>query len=267
MKICILGCSGFIGSHLAERLLDDGRHEVAGIDRVSAKIEHLLGRPQFAFHELDASTEPNLRELVGRSDAVVHLAAICNPALYNTRPLAVIDANFTDALPAVRLCRERGSRLVYFSTCEVYGKTLAGLAPEGSAFRDDPANYVMKEDGTHFVTGPVSKQRWTYACAKQLVERVIYAEGRMNGLDYTIIRPFNFIGPRMDFLPGIDGVGIPRVFPLFMQALLDGGPLRLVEGGRNSRTFVHIADAVEACCCAIERPDDQIDHDGGAHHE
>ena len=60
----------------------------------------------------------------------------------------------------------------------------------------------------------------------------------------------------MDFLPGIDGEGIPRVFPLFMQALLDGGPLRLVEGGRNSRTFVYIADAVEACCRVIERPDE-----------
>jgi UDP-apiose/xylose synthase len=251
LRLCILGCSGFIGSHLTKRLLDDGTHEIIGVDVVKGKVEDLIGRPHFAFRELDASDENALRPIVEECDAIVHLAAICNPSIYNKQPSTVIDANYTHVLPTVRLCRETTTRLVFFSTCEVYGKTPAAIVRSRAG---DEAPYVLSEDASHLILGPVGKQRWTYACAKQLAERIIYAEGQENGLDFTIVRPFNFIGPRMDYLPGLEGTGIPRVFPIFMQALLEGAALPLVDGGHNRRTFIHISEAVDACVRIIERP-------------
>ncbi|HHN45890.1 MAG TPA: NAD-dependent epimerase/dehydratase family protein, partial [Planctomycetes bacterium] len=190
-----------------------------------------------------------------KADAVVNLAALCNPALYNTRPLDVIDINFTHVLPLVRSCSKHRRMLVHFSTCEVYGKTIAGFAPQGSEFAEDARNYLLSEDASPLVLGPVQRQRWTYSCAKQLLERVIYAEGFEHGLPYSIVRPFNVIGPRMDFLPGVDGEGIPRVVPSFMKALLSGEPLKLVDGGMSRRSFIHVRDALDAVERILDRPD------------
>ncbi|CAI5527016.1 unnamed protein product [Closterium sp. Naga37s-1] len=123
--------------------------------------------------------------------------------------------------------------------------------------RNDPQYYVLKEDETPCIFGPVQKQRWSYACAKQLIERVIYAEGAENDLKFTIVRPFNWIGPRMDFIPGIDGPkdGVPRVLACFSNQLLRGEPLKLVDGGKSQRTFVYIKDAIRAVMLMIENPE------------
>jgi UDP-apiose/xylose synthase len=105
---------------------------------------------------------------------------------------------------------------------------------------------VLNEDATPLVMGPVSAQRWSYAAAKQLLERTIFAHGFEHGLRYTIVRPFNFVGPRMDFIPGVDGEGIPRVLACFMQALLGSQSLKLVDGGHSRRCFTYIDDAIDA---------------------
>lgn len=252
--VLVLGCGGFIGSHLAEHLLAESEHNVVGVDRVNAKIAHLLHSPRMEYIELDLADTNAVAALIEQADIVIHLAALCNPALYNTRPLEVMDVNFNKALPVVRACAERGKRLIHFSTCEVYGKSPAGLAPEGSGLRNDPEFFILSEDTSPLIFGPVGKQRWSYACAKQLLERVIYAEGATNGLEYTIVRPFNVVGPKMDFIPGVDGEGIPRVIPCFMRALLYREPLELVDGGRNRRTFIYIDDAIEGIMKIIERP-------------
>ena len=248
LRICILGCSGFIGSHLVKRLLADGRHRITGVDLVRGKVESLIGNDAFEFIELDISTEAALRPVIERSDVVVHLAAICNPSIYNREPTRVIDANYTHVLPTVSLCRDLEKRLVFYSTCEVYGKT-----PAAVAHTDDGQPYVLSEDASHLILGPVNAQRWTYACAKQLAERVIFAEGREHDLDFTIVRPFNFIGPEMDYLPGLEREGVPRVFPIFMRALLQGDALPLVDGGHNRRTFIHIDEATDAAVRILER--------------
>jgi UDP-apiose/xylose synthase len=146
----------------------------------------------------------------------------------------------------VRCCAARAKRLIHFSTCEVYGKTALDVAA-----RPTPE---MNEETTGFFLGPVDRERWTYACAKQLLERVIWAHGRHGGLDFTIIRPFNVIGARMDFLPGVDGEGVPRVLASFMSALLRGHDLLLVDGGRQRRSFISIADFVDAVVRVVERP-------------
>ncbi|KAG6479801.1 hypothetical protein ZIOFF_063275 [Zingiber officinale] len=145
----------------------------------------------------------------------INLAAICTPADYNTRPLDTIYSNFIDALPVVRYCSESSKRLIHFSICEVYGKTVGSFLTN-----DHPLKNICDLIDTrilctqrrcipmHFF-GSICKQRWSYACAKQLIERLIYAEGAENGLEFTIVRPFNWIGPRMDFIPGIDGPSEP----------------------------------------------------------
>nr|XP_043629758.1 UDP-D-apiose/UDP-D-xylose synthase 2 [Erigeron canadensis] len=262
MTICMIGAGGFIGSHLCEKLMNETPHTVLAVDVYSDKIKHLLepdslpwaGRIQF--HRLNIKNDSRLEGLIKCSDLTINLAAICTPADYNTRPLDTIYSNFIDALPVVKYCSENNKRLIHFSTCEVYGKTIGSYLPKDSPLRQDPAYYILKEDTSPCIFGSVEKQRWSYACAKQLIERLIYAEGAENGLEFTIVRPFNWIGPRMDFIPGIDGPseGVPRVLACFSNNLLRREPLKLVDGGESQRTFIYIKDAIEAVLLMIENP-------------
>lgn len=248
-SIAIVGCGGFIGSHLIDSLLAATPYRIVGIDIVSAKIGRHLDNDRFTFVNADMHDTAAVRPWIEQCGTAVFLAAICTPSLYTTKPLAVIDVNCTGTIPLVSLCAQAGTRLVYFSTSEVYGRTAASAA-EG----EDEAAHLLREEESPFILGPVAAQRWSYACAKQLVERYIYACGQERRLDYTIVRPFNFIGPRMDFVPGIDGEGIPRVLACFLSALLKGEPLKLVDGGKNRRCFTYIDDAVEAIVKIIGNP-------------
>jgi UDP-apiose/xylose synthase len=188
-----------------------------------------------------------LEAITARADIVISLTALCNPALYNTRPLDVIDASYTDLVPLVKLCAERKRWLIHLSTCEVYGRR--ALTPSGRPSRR------MDEEKTALFLGPIHRERWTYAAAKQLLERVIWAYGQHEGLKFTIVRPFNVIGPRMDFIPGVDGEGIPRVLAAFMHALLGGKDLILVDGGRQRRSFLYVDEFVDALLRIVERPE------------
>jgi UDP-apiose/xylose synthase len=244
----IPGCSGFIGSHLLERILMTTDWRVLGVDKSCGKIGHLLSCDRLEFVQSDIYSCQAIGTFVKSSDVVISLAALCNPSLYNTIPITVIDNNFTQPRDLVRLCAEQGKRLIHFSTCEVYGRTL-------SSYRGGDGKETFREDESPYLLGPIGAQRWTYACAKQLLERLIYAYGQEMGLRYTIVRPFNFIGPRMDYIPGIDGDGVPRVVACFMEALLFNKPLRLVDGGRNRRVFTYIDDGIDAVMAIIEKPD------------
>lgn len=232
MHIVILGAGGFIGSHLVEHLVAARRHTLTGLDRSSEK---LAGIPTngFTFVHADIRREPSLVEqLVRAADVVVDLIAHANPSMYVTDPLEVFELNFIQNLHVAKLCVRYGKRLIQYSSAEVYGK----------ASSDSP----YSEETTDFVFGPVHKQRWIYGSAKALLERVLYAYGRAGDLEYTIMRPFNFLGSRMDYLVGPNQFGGPRVFPHFMSALLSGGPMYLVDGGSAHRAFLHIADATNA---------------------
>ena len=251
----MLGCGGFIGSHLLDRLLDNGRVQVEGWDPEDRKIRAHLGNPRLRLHRRPANapeTWDDLDRAIRSADVVVNLAAICNPSEYNTRPLSVIHANLFDVYPVVRLCARHRRWLVNLSTSEVYGRTVASYLP-GGGYGDEDL-YELREDETPLILGPVGNQRWTYACAKQMVERLIYAHHMEDGLPFTIIRPLNFFGPRMDYIPSRDGDGVPRVLACFMAALLDGRPMHLVDGGRARRTIVSIHEAVDAICRILERP-------------
>jgi UDP-apiose/xylose synthase len=244
-RITVLGAGGFVGSHLVPALLARLPSEIDAVDVDFTKlaIEH----PRLRRVQARIETPGLIPELVARSQLVISLSALCNPALYSTQPLAVIDANYTHLLPVVQCCAAGRVRLIHFSTSEVYGRT--ALDATGSRTR------AMHEDETGFFLGPVDRERWSYACAKQLLERVIWAHGQHGALPFTIVRLFNVIGPRMDFLPGIDGEGIPRVLAMFMHALLRSQELQLVNGGRQRRTFMAVQDLVEAVCRIVERPE------------
>jgi UDP-apiose/xylose synthase len=255
MKIVILGCGGFVGSHLLDRLLITDAHTIIGWDPDYRKIQKHLSRKNLSLHRSyvdDPDTQADLRLAIAESDVVINLAAICNPAEYNTNPVSVIRSNLFDVYPIVQLCVEYKRWLISFSTSEVYGRTLSSYVHDEGY--QNPELYELAEDSTPLIMGPITNQRWTYACAKQMVERLVYAHHREDGLPFTIVRPLNFFGPRMDYIPRRDGDGTPRVLACFMGALLDRQPMQLVDGGSARRTIVSIYEAVDAVCRMLDRP-------------
>ena len=255
-RVAVFGCDGFIGSRLVGTLLARGGVEVVGWDRERRRVTEFVGHPRFRFREADLALDwESVRKDVAGSDVVVNLAALCNPSLYGTRTLDVIASNFTHVEPVVRFCAEAKVRLVHFSTCEVFGRRLRSWLPESVTAELPEELEIFDEERTPFLLGPLDSTRWSYACAKQLAERLIEAWGREAGLDWSIVRPFNFIGPGMDFLPGYDGEGVPRVMACFVKALIDREPLKLVDGGLARRTFLHVDEAVDGVVRILERPE------------
>lgn len=252
-RYLVVGCGGFIGSHLLDALLPVPGVEVTGVDLAGEKIAGHVGRPNFTFlrGRLDGpGIWPRIRETVRVADAVINLAAICNPAEYTRQPLATMRANALETVPLIDLCAEHGTWLVQFSTSEVYGRTLGSYLPDADGAGEDE----FDEAATPLVMGPVHNQRWCYAAAKQFVERYVFAHGAESGMPWTIVRPFNFFGPRMDRLQTVPDDSAPRVLASFMSALIYGRPIQLVDGGRARRTVVAIDDAIDAVMRMLDRP-------------
>ena len=253
MRILSLGAGGFIGSHLTYRLLTEG-HIVTAVDIESEKVTEFLDHPGLTFMHQDIRNPGwDLDSLVREADLVIDLIAYANPGLYLRIPLEVFRLNFIENLKIAEACVRHGKRLIQFSTCEVYGRTAASLKNARVADPEDPILATFSEDTSEYILGPVSKHRWIYSCAKQLLERVLHAYGLEQGFQYTIIRPFNFIGPKIDFLLN-EKEGIPRVFSFFMDALLNGTQMKLVNGGTNRRCYTYIDDAVECSYRIVENP-------------
>ena len=180
LKIMILGANGFIGSALTNAILKTRPWEVYGIDLADNKLKDLPQTDRFHFVEGDITINKEWVEYhVKKCDAVVPLVAIANPAQYVTHPLKVFELDFEANLDVVRHCVKYGKRLIFPSTSEIYGMS---------------EDSVLDEETSSLVYGPVNKQRWIYAASKQLLDRVIYAYGVRDNLDYTLFRPFNFIG-------------------------------------------------------------------------
>jgi nucleoside-diphosphate-sugar epimerase len=182
----------------------------------------------------------------------------------------VFRLNFTENIKIAEACVQLGKRLIQFSSCEVYGKTPAAGYADKLKDPEDPLLATFSEDSSDFLLGPVDKHRWIYACAKQLLERVLHAYGIEGRLNYTIIRPFNFFGPKIDYLPA-ETDGMPRVFSHFMEALLDGTEMKLVNGGTHRRCYTYIDDAIDCICRIVENRggvcDRQIFNVGSPHNE
>ncbi len=252
MKILALGAGGFIGSHLTKRLLAEG-HSVIAVDRYKDyKVKDFSSDPNLTYIVQDIRDKNwNLDQYISEADLVIDLIAHANPGLYIQIPLEVFRLNFIENLRIAESCDRHGKRLIQYSTCEVYGRTVASI--EGIDLKDpeDPKYATFSEDKSEFILGPVNKHRWIYACGKQLLERVLHAYGLEHGFNYTIIRPFNFIGPNIDFLLA-EHEGIPRVFSFFMEALMDGTKMELVDGGRQRRCYTYIDDAIDCTMRIVE---------------
>ena len=230
-KVLILGVNGFIGHSLATRILADTDWEVAGMDLESDRVRGLLENPRMRFLEGDIAIHREWIEYhVKRSDVVLPLVAIATPATYVTNPLGVFKLDFEENLRIFRYATAYNTRVVFPSTSEVYG-----LCPD-RAFNEFTSNLVM---------GPIDKQRWIYACAKQLLDRIIWASGEQEGLRFTLFRPFNWIGPGLDDIDSAKE-GSSRVVTQFLGHLLRREPLQLVAGGHQRRSFTYIDDGIEA---------------------
>ncbi|MFH1090976.1 MAG: NAD-dependent epimerase/dehydratase family protein, partial [Pseudomonadota bacterium] len=166
MKVLNIGAGGFIGAHLTEGLLARG-YTVTGIDTHTDKLAEFLDHSRLQFINTDIRRPDfDLDRLVGEADLVVDLVAYANPGIYVRQPLDVFYLNFSENLKIAETCVRRGKRLIQFSSCEVYGKTPAGLWPDSLIDPEDPSWATFTEDSSPFVLGPVNKHRWIYACAK-----------------------------------------------------------------------------------------------------
>jgi len=238
-RILILGVNGFIGHHLSRRIVARTDWEVYGMDMQTDRIAELLGHQRFRFFEGDITINREWIEYhVRKCDTVLPLVAIATPATYVKEPLRVFELDFEANLPIVRGCVRHGKRLVFPSTSEVYGMC------SDSTF--DPETSPL-------VYGPINKPRWIYACAKQLMDRVIHAYGMQEGLDYTLFRPFNWIGSGLDSI-NTPKEGSSRVITQFFGHIVRGEPIKLVDGGKQKRTFTYIDDGIDALLKIIDNP-------------
>lgn len=236
MKVLILGVNGFIGSHLSHRILKDTDWEIYGMDLGHDKLGSSRGFDRFHFVEGDIAINREWIEYhIKKCDAVLPLVAIATPKTYIENPLGVFELDFEENLRIIRQCVKYRKRVIFPSTSEVYG-----MCPDAA----------FDEYSSCLVLGPIYKERWIYSCSKQLLDRVIWAYGRQ-GLDFTIFRPFNWIGARLDSLETAKE-GSSRVVTQFISALVNNEPIALVDGGTQSRSFTYIDDGISAIMKIIE---------------
>ncbi len=239
-RVLILGVNGFIGNHLSERLLRDDRYEVYGLDIGSDAIDRLRSHPHFHYVEGDISIHSEWIEYhIKKCDVVLPLVAIATPIEYTRNPLRVFELDFEENLKLVRYCVKYNKRVIFPSTSEVYGMS------QDKHFNEDTSNLVV---------GPINKQRWIYSVSKQLLDRVIWAYGA-KGLNFTLFRPFNWMGPRLDRLDSAR-IGSSRAITQLILNLVEGTPIRLFDGGEQKRCFTDIADGVEALARIIDNDND-----------
>lgn len=235
MKVLITGGAGFIGSHLAERCLQQG-DEVCIIDDLSTglmeNIQHLRGRPGFTYYIDTISNHRLMAELIDMSDIVYHLAAAVGVKLIVESPVRTIETNIRGTEVVLSLAAKKRKRVLITSTSEVYGKS------QQIPFCEDD----------DLVLGPTLKGRWSYACSKAVDEFLAIAYWKEKLVPTVIVRLFNTVGPRQTGRYGM-------VVPNFVRQALDGLDITVYGDGSQTRCFTHVSDAVEAMIKVAERFD------------
>lgn len=234
MNVFITGGCGFIGSHLAERLLERG-DRVQVLDDLSTgsmeNIAHLVGRPGFSYRIGSALDAPLVSELVDGADVTVHLAAAVGVRLIVERPVHTIETNVRATEVVLAAAAKKRKLVVVASTSEVYGKSTS------IPFREDQDLQL----------GPTSHSRWAYACSKALDEWLALAYWRERGVPVIITRFFNTVGPRQTGQYGM-------VVPSFAAQAVRGDPITVYGSGDQARCFGHVRDAVEALLRLMATP-------------
>jgi UDP-glucose 4-epimerase len=222
----VTGGAGFIGSHLVERLLQDG-HPVVVIDNLSTgsadNLAHLRSHPGLEFVQASVSSCPDLDHHVARSRGIFHLAAAVGVEWVLQHPIDTIHINLDETRRVLESAVRHRTPVLLTSTSEVYGRS------------DKP--WFSEDDD--LVIGPPTIPRWSYACSKLLDEFLALAHHRDQDLPVVVVRLFNIVGPRQSSQHGM-------VLPRFVQAALSGRPLVVHGDGSQTRCFCHVNDCVEA---------------------
>lgn len=234
MKALITGGAGFIGSHLAERLLDAG-HDVQVLDNLSTgsidNIWHLKAHPRFSYAIDTVSNGSLVAEMVDRCDVVFHLAAAVGVKLIVEQPVHTIETNVHGTEVVLQHASKKGKLVFIASTSEVYGKSA-----------DVP--FCEEQD---LVLGPTTKHRWAYACSKLMDEFLALAYWKERRLPIVIVRLFNTVGPRQTGRYGM-------VLPTFVNQALADEPITVFGDGTQSRSFTYVGDVVEALIALALEP-------------
>ncbi len=232
-RVGITGAAGFIGSHLAKRLLKEGV-EVVGIDDLSygsmSNLTEVLGHPSFSFERLDCTRPRSLRKAFDGCDAIAHLAARKIPRFGGT--LSTLEINVGGVNSACAVALSLDADIIITSTSDVYGT----------------ATPPFKEDG-ELTIGPPTTKRWAYAVSKMYDEHVALAMAEERGLRTTVLRLFNAYGPNNH----LTWWGGPTV--TFIEALLDGQPMEIHGDGMQTRTFTYVSDTVDGFVRALRTPE------------
>ena len=235
MKILITGGAGFIGSHLADRLLSEG-HEITVIDNLStgrySNIGHLEGHERFRLIIDTVLNEKLMEELIRETDRVYHMASAVGVRLIMERPVQTIETIFRGTDVVLGFCSRYRKRVLIPSTSEVYGKG---------------ASVPFREDDD-LLTGATDKHRWAYACAKTLDEFLALAHWKETRLPAVVVRLFNTVGPRQT---GQYGMVVPR----FVHAAMKDEPIEVHGDGSQSRCFGHVLDVVDGLVKVLETPE------------
>jgi len=235
MRVFITGGAGFIGSHLADRLIADGA-EVLILDNLSTgsieNVDHLIDNPRFNHRIGSVEDAPLVSELVDRCDVTVHLAAAVGVRLIVNEPVRTIETNVHGTEVVLRAVERKKKPIVIASTSEVYGKSTK----------------LPFNEADDLVLGPTRNSRWAYACSKALDEWLALAYYREKGVPVVIARFFNTVGPRQTGRYGM-------VVPTFVIQALLGEPITVFGDGEQSRCFGHVSDAVEAVIRLIDVPE------------
>jgi UDP-glucose 4-epimerase len=234
MRVLITGGAGFVGSHLAEALLDRG-DEVFIIDNLSTgsidNVVHLKTHSRFHYTIESISNEPVLAELIDRCDIVVHLAAAVGVKLIVEQPVHTIETNVHGTEVVLKHANKKKKLVLVASTSEVYGKS---------------ADVPFREDAD-LVLGPTTKHRWAYACSKLIDEFLALAYWKERKLPVIVVRLFNTVGPRQTGQYGM-------VIPNFVRQALAGHPITVFGDGTQSRSFTYVGDVVRGMVALIDEP-------------
>jgi len=235
MRALITGGAGFVGSHLADLLLDKG-HEVWVLDNLStgsiSNIAHLKDHPRFHYTIDDVMHEPLLAEMLDHCDVVFHLAAAVGVKKIVEEPVATIETNVHGTEVVLKHASKKKKLVVVASTSEVYGKSLQ----------------VPFSETADLVLGPSDKHRWAYACSKLIDEFHALAYYKEKKLPVIVVRLFNTVGPRQTGQYGM-------VIPNFVKQALSGRPITVFGDGTQSRSFTYVGDVVRALLALVEHPD------------
>jgi UDP-glucose 4-epimerase len=230
MKILITGGAGFIGSHLADWLLEVGE-EVFVVDDLSTgslkNVEQHQDQQRFHLVVDTILNEAVMNELVFKCDQIYHMAAAVGVKLIMNRPVETLETNVKGTEIVLMLTNRYKKKLLIASSSEVYGKVMDG------------ENTRLLLENTDFLMGSTTKRRWAYACSKALDEFLALAYYEEKKLPVIIARLFNTVGPRQTGQYGM-------VIPNFVQKALIGKPITVYGDGSQSRSFTHVADVTDA---------------------